>query len=94
MSDDQLASPFAGAVFVRLSPGMDVPRVHTINVYISSARASLVSPLACFLGFPYSLASRFMVAFTSGRVVGSSCHLRRMRAVAFVLHAVPTKCSR
>ena len=52
-----------------LSSGIDGPRVHAINVYVFSARASLVSPLACFLGFSYSLTSRFMVAFTSGRVV-------------------------
>ena len=77
-----------------LSSGIDGPRVHAINVYVFSARASLVSPLACFLGFSYSLTSRFMVAFTSGRVVGSPCPPRRMRAVASVLPSVPTRCSR
>ena len=82
---------------------MDAHRVHAINVYVSSAGASLVSPLACFLGFLYSLASRFMKAFTSGRVVGSSCAAkrwaaaiaaRRMCAVASVLPSVSTRCSR
>ena len=72
-----------------LSSGIDGPRVHAINVYVFSARASLVSPLACFLGFSYSLTSRFMVAFTSGRVVGSPCPPRRMRAVASVLSLRP-----
>ena len=31
-----------------LSSGIDAPRVHAINVYVSSARASLISPLAGF----------------------------------------------
>ena len=59
------------------SSGVDAPRLHAINLYISSARASLVSPFARFQGFPYSLGSRFMVAFTSGHVVGSSCPPKR-----------------
>ena len=33
----------------------------------TGASASQVRPLAYFLGFPFSLARRFLVAFTSGR---------------------------
>ena len=47
--DGQLVSPFAGVVFVLLGSRIDAPRVHAINVYVSSARASLVSPLAGFI---------------------------------------------
>ena len=60
-------------------------------------------PFGLLPGVPYYLASRFMVAFTSGRVVGSSCPPRRwaaaiatkrMREVAIVLPSVSTKSSR
>ena len=64
--------------------------------------ASLISPLACLRGLPCSLTSRFTVALTSGRVVGSSCPpsrcsaaiaVRRSRTVASVqtstVHKVP-----
>ena len=84
--DGQLLSPAAGAVSMLLSSGVDAPRAHAMNVYLSSARASLVSPLAHFLGFPYSLGSRFMVAFTSGRVVGSSCPPKRWAAAIAARH--------
>ena len=46
--DGQLVSPFAGVVFVLLISRIDAPRVHAINVYVSSARASMVSLLAGF----------------------------------------------
>ena len=79
-------SPAAGAVSMLLSSGMDAPRAHAMNMYVSSARASLVSPLARFLGLPYSLDSHFVVAFTSGRVVGSSCPPKRWAAAIAVRH--------
>ena len=84
--DDQLLSPAAGAVSMLLSSGRDAPRGHAMNVCVSSARASLVSPLARFLGFPNSLGSRFMVAFTSGRVVGSPCPPKRWAAAIAARH--------
>ena len=78
--------PLPGPYPLLLSSGVDAPRAHAMNVYLSSARASLVSPLACFLGFPYSLGSRFMVAFTSGRVVGSACPPKRWAAAIAARH--------
>ena len=84
--DGQLLSPAAGAVSLLPSSGVDAPRAHAMKVYLSSARASLVSPLARFLGFPYSLGSRFMVAFTSGHVVGSPCPPKRWAAAIAARH--------
>ena len=78
--------PLPGPYPLLLSSGVDAPRAHAMNVYLSSARASLVSPMARFLGFPYSLGSRFMVAFTSGRVVGSSCPPKRWAAAIAARH--------
>ena len=40
------------------------------NVSFTAARSSAVSPLAYFLGFPYSLANRFSVALTRGPSLG------------------------
>ena len=84
--DGQLLSPAAGAVSMLPSSGVDAPRAHAMNVYLSSARASLVSLLARFQGFQYSLGSHFMVAFTNGRVVGSSCPPRRWAAAIAARH--------
>ena len=80
------SGPLPGPYSLLLSSGVDAPRAHAMNVYLSSARASLVSPLARFLGFPYSLGSRFMAAFTSGRVVGSSCPPRWWAAAIAARH--------
>ena len=84
--DGQLLSPAAGAVSMLPSSGVDAPRAHAMKVYLSSARASLVSPLARYQGFPYSIVSRFMLAFTSGGVVGSSCPPKRWAAAIAARH--------
>ena len=49
-------------------------------VTLTEASESLVRSLACYSDFPYSLAGRFLVAFTSGRDVGSGVVL--VQAVA------------